>query len=44
MAMTADWIVAFGVGILGTMMACFFMMKTMKKPQPVRIKAKRRRR
>jgi hypothetical protein len=41
MAMTADWMLPVGLGILGSLMAYVSMMK---KPQPIRIKAKRNRR
>ncbi len=42
MALTADWMGPVGFGVLGSLMAYFFMM--MKKPQPVRVKANRTRR
>jgi hypothetical protein len=41
MALTADWMLPVGLGIFGTLIAYLFMMK---KPQPIRVKAKRTRR
>ena len=39
--MTADWILPIGLGIFGTLIAYLSMMK---KPQPIRVKAKRNKR